>query len=283
MFILPFLAIGKGRIADEAEIDGIGAPVVPSAAYATEPAHFYGADNLYFRPDELLCLTRVGCGILAKEKSAIDEEGKRAFAHRNPVKRTAFRRCDFRADAVFVSGGVIATIYFLRCSPLFVIASVEITDVGLYENVAVFRSAARAADMRLGETCHHFRHGQPSAVGPAGAVRPRPYHAERCGRPHEHASQPLAANAWVNIFRPVIGQCQQGGCPQQTTQKYRSSHRYASKIPAKLIIYLSKEQFLCVFFVVGGVRVTFSFWLCDLLVEGCIRWRRGRYGIVRIY
>ena len=103
---------------------------------------------------------------------------------------------DFGADAALVGSGVVAQFDGLRDSALRIVRgrwANPVADNWLDKDVAIFLSAAGAADVRLRESADRFGHRCPAGIGQHAAVGAGLHHAKghdgtgECA-PHAHAA-----------------------------------------------------------------------------------------------
>ena len=196
----------EGLVGLQTEIDGIGVAVVPSAPHPGIARHLVRAHHLGLRPHKLLLFAQVGHRILAQIVSGIDEQGscRRVV---NPVVSTALRGGDLGTDAILECGGVIAQSDVLADASLGILGVIPCRSVAgkrLYEDVAIFLSAAGAADMRLREPRHHLGHRSPPRIGLHRTVGARLHHAKGHAWPGEGTPHPHASDARIHIL-PVLG------------------------------------------------------------------------------
>ena len=195
----------EGAVALQAEVDGIGIAVVPATADAAVAIHLVAAHHAQPGIDKLLALAQVGNAVLAQEVGGVEPQG--GSSGRGVVEAVvgaALGGGNLGADAAFVDGAVVAQRHVLghakllvalprhRCSPLALPG-----EQRLQQDVSVFLSAARAADVGLREAADGLGHRGPSRVGQHPAVGAWLHHAERHRRPRERAAHAHAADAWV--------------------------------------------------------------------------------------
>ena len=152
-----------------------------------------------------MCLACVRHGIFAQEEAGVHQQplprslGVGEAVERRPACGRQLRlhpRCG-QLRGIVAQGDLLrlAAVGTARASQRVVCGRGE----GHHEDVAVFRSAARAAHVHLGEAVHLLGHRQPAAVGMHGAVGRRLRHAEGARRAYEHAPQTFAPDARVHV------------------------------------------------------------------------------------
>src|SRR5665213_1103863 len=152
MIIPPRPPFFRGRVSDRIKIYGVGIGLlVPAAAHAARSAHLGRRNHRYLRSCDELAFSSLTDP--AKAVASIDQDVcvPRGWIG-EAIDRRAARRGNLRVDTITLQPHAIISDGPLFIFPVRTVSSrFRLSNCRLHQNIAILRTAARPADMRLAE------------------------------------------------------------------------------------------------------------------------------------